>query len=276
MKLLRHKLVFVCLLILLFCGSLSAQEDYPFVGVVTQDKINVRAGANINFEVLSKLVNQEKVTVVGKSYNWYKISLPPDARCYINERYVKIEDTEGVVSANRVNIRSNPGDNFSILGQVNKDTRVKILKKSGEWYGIEPPENCFGWVHEKFIKYYSEFKEEDKEEKELSEVSVNKDLTSQDSKVPLPIVKETPGPAKEAPVNNFISSLGVIQPMGRVLNRAGTHKLTSDGKIIYLLQGDKNKLNNFINYRVKITGEKKILSSSRYPVIVVKEIIPSE
>lgn len=240
----------VVLTLFLFCNLLRALENFPFTGLITQDNINVRSGANINFEPLCKLSLNEKVTVVGKSYSWYKIVLPKEAACFISDRYLKVEDSNGLVTGNRVNIRAKPSEGASILAQVNKGDSVKVIKKFGQWYAIEPRENCFGWVHENFVKFYSD--------------------------KPIATAQIEPPEKKElitdsAAIENTISAVGIIKPMGRFFNRQGTHKLLSDGKIVYLLSGDKNKLDSFINYRVKVVGEKKNISS-KYPVITVKQI----
>lgn len=255
---------------ILFCSLLLAKEDYPFLGLVTKDNINVRAGANINFEPLCKLVANEKVTVVGKTYNWYKIILPKDAICFVSERYLKVEDSIGLITANRVNMRARPAENSSIIGQVNKDERVKILKKNGQWYGVEPIDKCFGWVHENFIRYYAQVNKE-------TEVIAQIASTAQPQKeANIKTENKTQFSAKEPSVENTVSAVGVVEPMGRVFNRKGSHKLVSDGKIIYILSGDRNLLDSFINYRVKIVGERNNLSSSKNPVIVVKQISPCQ
>jgi len=256
--------------VLLFSSILSAKEEYPFFGMVTQDNINVRAGANVNFEPLCKLIKNEKVAVVGKSYNWYKIILPKDATSFINEKYVSIEDSSGLITANRVNIRAKPGEIFSIIGQINKGSKVKILKKSGEWYAIEPTEACFGWVHEKFIQYYSELNKGT-----LSEISASTLPCKSCSKAWLSQSNKTKVQKKDTE-SNIVSAVGVIEPMGRVLNRAGTHKLISDGKIAYILCGDRNKLDSLINFRVKVVGDTQNIPSSKYPVINVQTITACE
>ncbi len=259
-----------CLMFLFLSGLLLAKEEYPFLGLVTHDQINVRAGASINFEALCQLAVNEKVSVVGKSYNWYKIILPKDATGYVYEKYVtvfpcaiKVEGAEGLITANRVNIRAKPGDSFSIIGQINKGEQVKILKESGRWYSIEPTENCFGWVHEKFIRYFSGLSREPQKSASAEEVS---------KAAAAPDLKLSTGLKNEHLAESVISAVGVIQPMGRVFNRPGTHKLVADGKVIYFLVGDRARLDSFINYRVKIVGEKSGKYSSKYPVILANQI----
>ncbi|MDP2938885.1 MAG: SH3 domain-containing protein [Candidatus Omnitrophota bacterium] len=265
------KIIISLFLIVFFCSCLLAKEEYPFVGLVTHDKVNVRAGANTNFEILSKLAVNERVTVLSKSYEWYKISLPKDSVCYINERYVKITDSEYIVTANRVNLRAKPGENFTVIGWVDKGQTVKILKKTGNWYGIEPLGNCVGWVNEKFISYYSEFKKDDN--KLQAKVTPALQLETKNIKSKL---EKTKVVKSEQSIDKQTTAVGIVKPMGRVFKRSGTHKLMWDNKIIYILQGDRGKLDSFINYRVKIIGERLEIPSSKYPVIYVKQITACE
>lgn len=269
----QKKAFAICFVILLSCSLLSAKEEYPYLGLIIRDDINVRAGASVSSETLCKLAKNEKVSVVGKSYDWYKIILPKEASCYINEKYAVVEDSLGLVVGNRVNIRTKPGENYSIVGRANKGEKVKILKKDGDWYSIEPTESCFGWVHSKFISFYSEL---NKGKVSVSCAADKVSVSKSEPKEATVVTKKNVVQKQEALSGNTVSASGVLQAMGRVFNRAGTHKLVSDGKILYILSGDRAKLDNFINYKVKVVGEINNLVSSKYPVIVVKEITACE
>lgn len=270
-----------CFFMLLSCSLLFAKEEYPYLGLITRNDINVRSGASVNFETICKLSKNDKVSVVGKSYDWYKIILPKGATCFVNEKYLSIEDSvgssgsmrAGFVTGDRVNVRAKPGENFSIVGRLNKGDKVKIVKKTGEWYGIEPTESCFGWVHSKFVSFYAELN------KGKASVSCLADKGFVSRKEPVsttPKVQKKEAKKEEITAGKTVSASGVLQAMGRIFNRSGTHKLVSGGKILYILSGDRAKLDNFISYKVKVVGEINNSVSSKYPVIIVKEITACE
>lgn len=64
---------------------------------------------------------------------------------------VKVEVTKGIVNASKLNLRSNPGTNYAIVGQLTLGTEVSVLEQSGDWYRIKG-ENVTGWVHGGYIK----------------------------------------------------------------------------------------------------------------------------
>ena len=142
-------------------SSISAEENFPFIAKVNAENVEVKAGGNINFENICKLSKGEEITTLEKKYNWYKIKLPKNAACYISANYIKkMDDAIGIVTGNRVNLRARANQNSSILAQLNKKDRVRIIDKMNGWYKISTPKNCFGWVQEKSLKFYCDSIEE--------------------------------------------------------------------------------------------------------------------
>jgi len=124
----------------------------PEPAVVSQKKVNVRGQARINSEVVSHLDKGDKITVLeeittAKKPNepdkWYKISLPSSAPAWVFASYL---DADKKVKSTRLNMRSGPGENFSVLGTIEKGTAVNVLETKGEWHKIEPPASAYAFV----------------------------------------------------------------------------------------------------------------------------------
>jgi len=124
----------------------------PEPAVVSQKNVNVRGQARINSEVVSHLKKGDKVTVLeeitttkkpNEPDKWYKISLPPSAAVWVFANFV---DADKKVKPNRLNLRSGPGENFSVIGTVEKGTAVNIVETKGEWHKIEPPAGAYAFV----------------------------------------------------------------------------------------------------------------------------------
>lgn len=260
------------LLILILClttNSFSeAEEKFPYIGIITADAVNIRSGANPNFEILCKLNKGSFITIAGRSLDWYKIKLPKEAYCYVNSDYIEVKDiATGIIKADRVNIRAREGQNYNILAQINKGDKVELIEKVGDWYKIEPTENCFGWVHSDFVKYFSRIEEVKlgkKKEEIKEEVKFQQPLKEEPIKKE-PITKEE----KEVPI-----ATGRIEDLGRIMNRPGTHKLVKDGSVIYYLKGDRSQLDSLNFYEVRVWGEVTKRPNCKYPLIIVKKIEP--
>ena len=171
--------VLILMLSYLFCdtpyASTGAEEKLPRIGFIKNDLSNVRAGDNINYEILCKLKKGDPVKLIGKRYSWYKIDLPRNAYVYIKDDYVDLDHEKGEkigkVNTVRVNLRAGPGTKHSILGQVSKPESLRVIsKEEGGWYRIEPPQGASGWVHSNQIALSFVEKDEIEEKEELETV----------------------------------------------------------------------------------------------------------
>ena len=150
MKFLKVLLVMLVASVVFYSNCTAAvEENVPEAGFVKNNGSNVRAGDNINFEILCKLKKGAAVKIIDKRYSWFKIVLPKKAHLYIKNDFVDIpeEKTQGVVNADRVNLRAGPATKYSILGQVSEEEMLKVISEKDGWYEIEPPANTAGWIH---------------------------------------------------------------------------------------------------------------------------------
>lgn len=194
--------VLVSILCMIFCLSYAIgaeDQEAPKIGFVKNDGANVRAGDNINFETLCKLKKGDPVKILDKRYSWFKITLPKTAYVYINKDYVDAADEEGIgtVNAANVNLRAGPDTKYSILGQVSKPEKVKVLSEDEGWYKIEPSPGAAGWIHSTQVTFEMELaKREESPEQKTEEAA--------------PLM-----PKKEK--KNMILKLGAPKPKGNLV-----------------------------------------------------------
>lgn len=233
--------IFITLLLSLWTQDVPAAqpEGFPFVGTVTAEKVNVRAGQNTNFEKVAQLVRDDEVLVVGKEYKWYKVKLPKQANSYISDKYVQSEDKQtGVVIADRVNVRAAKDVNTTSLGQAMKGTTVKIMESTPGWYKIEPLEDSYGWISEEFIAFKS------------------KDVSSFKSAV-LPKVDIAPIAQQKAPEpsNQKFVTAGFLEPVNPSDSPSGVYyRLVVDGQPMFLIKTDSHVLDPMLFYKVNCEG----------------------
>ncbi|MFA6545091.1 MAG: SH3 domain-containing protein, partial [Limisphaerales bacterium] len=128
-------------------GAFAADE-----AVVKAARINVRGQPTTGSEVVTQLKQGEKITVLeeivhpkpGKDEpaRWLRIALPSNTPVWVNTHFL----TNGAVAVPRLNIRSGPGENFSVIGRMPKGTAVKQLRRNGDWLEIEAPTNTFAYI----------------------------------------------------------------------------------------------------------------------------------
>ena len=128
--------------------------------VVDANHVNVRGQAKLNSEVVTRLSKGQKVTVIEEKINnnsaadepsaWAKIALPSDVHVWVNSSY--IDAATKTVKPKKLNVRSGPGENFSVLGQLAKGDAVNQVNTKGDWTEIEAPTNAFAFVAAQYLK----------------------------------------------------------------------------------------------------------------------------
>jgi uncharacterized protein YgiM (DUF1202 family) len=124
------------------------------LAVANVKKINVRAQSHINSEVVTTLSKGDTVTVlkqvtlkkpkIDEPAVWLQILLPTGTHVWVNSSFV--DATSSTVKPAKLNIRSGPGENYSIIGRLVKGDAVKVVEAKGDWTSIEAPTNAYGFV----------------------------------------------------------------------------------------------------------------------------------
>ncbi len=236
-----RKLFLLISAIFLFC-RITYGADYPVLGIITSDNVNVRAGQSQNFEKLSQLNKDDEVFVVQEQYSWYKVRLPVGFSVYVHADLVKvIDDENGEVIGNRVNVRSGRSASFTVLGQLEKGAYVDIIEKQGEWLTVRTSLDYFGWIKKDFVVLTS------KKVPALKKIAIVPKATPIDKKIEKqPVVKK--------PVDR------IVKPKIVKKNSAFEDAILSESLLVKLKQ------------KKKLPLKKKILPGK----VVVPKIIPKE
>lgn len=234
--------------------AFAAQESFPFLAQAINERVNVRAGQSQNFEKIYQLEKGEEVVVVGKDFSWYKVQLPPSTYVYISEKYARlVSSMEGEIIGDRVNVRSSAKVESTILGQVEKGSRVRVLEKIPGWYKIVPPAQVFGWVADGLVKFKSRDvtayhpKERQQEGSPAGEPG---SAASETSQALQPVTQAV------ASVNSQkVSVTGVLRLLPpRQDNIDVSYELLIRNKSAYFIQGPRAMLDDFVRYTVTIEG----------------------
>jgi SH3-like domain-containing protein len=145
-------------------ATAPAVEEKPLVvspgnGTIKGKNVNVRGKAGFRGEVIAKLQDGNPVTVVeqvilpktkrGEPAQWAKINFPPGAHVWVHSDYLTPEST---VKPNKLNVRTGAGENYSIVGTLEKGAAVKQLSTKGKWVEIEAPAGTFAYVAAAYIQ----------------------------------------------------------------------------------------------------------------------------
>lgn len=128
------------------------------VGKVKANRLNVRGQPRLQSEVVTQLKAGDRVTILeeipikspppGEPSKWAKIAMPNNTPVWVHGIFVE----NGVVTARRLNIRSGPGEQYSVVGRLVEDQTVKINRKVENWLEIEPPPGTYAFVDGSMIE----------------------------------------------------------------------------------------------------------------------------
>lgn len=138
------------------------------IGVVTVSKLNVRSGPSTNDSIISTLLQESKVNVIGKSGDWCQIKLSDGRIGWVSSTYLKVDitqqpttvqpnditkmDTTGIVTASKLNVRSGPASTYSIILALWQGNKVNVIGKYGDWYQIKLSDGRIGWVSSAYLQ----------------------------------------------------------------------------------------------------------------------------
>lgn len=144
-------------------AELRSTPLVPGPASVIASNVNVRGRAGLIGEVLTKISQGDSVTVIeeitlkrSKSDEpsaWAKINLPSGAHVWVNTMF--IDEATKTVKPKKLNLRGGPGENYSIIGTLEKGAAVKEVQTRGAWVEIEPPAGAFAFVAAQYLKQES-------------------------------------------------------------------------------------------------------------------------
>lgn len=132
----------------------------PGPATVDAEHLNLRGQAGLKGEVVGHLQKGDSVTVIaeitldkpkaGEPAQWAKVALPSSIKVWVDAKYV--DASNNVVLAKKLNLRGGPGENYSVLGVVEKGTPLTpVITKAG-WTQVEPPSGAFAFVAAAYLK----------------------------------------------------------------------------------------------------------------------------
>ena len=132
----------------------------PGPAVVVASNVNVRGRSGLIGEVVTRLHKGDAVTVLeeitlktSKDFEpsaWAKIAFPASATVWVNTSF--IDAATKTVKPKKLNLRGGPGENYSVLGTLEKGATVKEVSVKGDWMAIEPPAGAFAFVAAQYLQ----------------------------------------------------------------------------------------------------------------------------
>ncbi len=132
----------------------------PGPATVTADNVNLRGQAGLKGEVVGHVKKGDTVTVLSEinldkpkadePAHWAKIALPAGTKVWVDSKFV--DPSNNVVAVKKLNLRGGPGENYSVLGVIEKGASITAVTTKGDWTQIETPASAFAFVAASYLK----------------------------------------------------------------------------------------------------------------------------
>ena len=132
----------------------------PGPATVIASNVNVRGKSGLIGEIFTRVSKGDTVTVIeeitlknskaDEPSAWAKIVFPATAHAWVNAPFV--DPTSKTVTAKKLNVRGGPGENYSVIGLLEKGATVKEVSVKGNWMEIEAPAGAFAFVAAQYLK----------------------------------------------------------------------------------------------------------------------------
>jgi hypothetical protein len=129
----------------------KAESFKPFTGKVIGNKVRIRAKPDVESHIIKQVGKNELLLVVGENDDFYAVEPMKDTKAYVFRSYV----LDGVVEANRVNVRLEPHVDAPIIGQLRAGDKVeeKPCALNNKWLEIPAPKGTVFYVAKEFISH---------------------------------------------------------------------------------------------------------------------------
>jgi uncharacterized protein YgiM (DUF1202 family) len=146
--------------VLFLTGALLAASAAEQTALVKGDRVNVRGRPSLLGEVITQLNQGEKVIVIeeipvatpkpGEPASWTRIALPANTPVWVFAPYIDPDTKTSMV--NRLNLRGGPGENYSVLGRLERGSKVNEIRVVSNWMEIEAPAGTHAFVASNFLE----------------------------------------------------------------------------------------------------------------------------
>jgi len=138
----------------LAAATLSAEEP----ATVNRARVNMRGGPSFSAEVVGQLQKGDQVTFIeevpvekpkpGEPAKWAAIKLPTNTPVWVFNDFLNADKT---VKVPRLNLRAGPGENYSVVGRLQRGDSIKPIREVEGWVQIETPENARAYIDASYI-----------------------------------------------------------------------------------------------------------------------------
>jgi hypothetical protein len=268
-------------ILILFIAAIAtaqAQTNDVLQIRVTGDRVSLRAKPDINSDLLDRAMRGEQMVYFEKTNGWVAVQAPESLDFWVAGEYVQ----NGVIQPEKLNVRSGPSLNYSVVAVLNKGDIVSLRGEFNNWLKIAPPRGSRVWISEDYVELI-----EPPKPKPVIETIPEPELVIEPAPDPEVEASDEPEPVVESRQEKLPPLILVMdksRPQGNyeeipgVLRRAnpGLYKLVliADGfeEPICLVRGKESQMERYLNRSMLLKGKMYWAKDIDLPIIQPEKI----
>ncbi len=145
----------------------GASSSSTQIGIVTASPLNIRKGPGTNYELVTKVAKDTKVTILQSNKGWYEVKLPDGKKGFASSTYIKLTTSNGgsvqsgstpqkkiaTVTTENLNLRKGAGTQYASLAKLKKGTKLTLLEIGKTWCKVQLASGVIGYVSSNYISY---------------------------------------------------------------------------------------------------------------------------
>ncbi len=143
--------IFRMLFVLVFALSVSAVESTNYQVRVIASDVNLRVRPDAGTEVVSQVQEGQLLTAVRLDGEWVGVLAPTNAGLWLKKQFVK----DGVVTGDKIRLRSGPGISYRDVGTVLRGAALTELEVHGDWVKVVAPADFVLWVNRTVVQSFA-------------------------------------------------------------------------------------------------------------------------
>jgi len=259
---------------------------------VTGQRVNLRAKADLNAEVVGQMSDGDILTAKSFPGEWVEVVPPPGIDLWVHGDFIR----DNRVAAKKLHVRGGPGINYSVVGELHRGDTIVRRGDFGEWLKIEPPSGSSLWVNRALVELLQPEKPKMPAVSTAakSRVSVKKSASSDSVVVSRASARtqaehktagsdevEAPDGLKLIPLagqGKQVQREGVLRIVGFIIGRPSRYRLVRQRgtrfETICYVRGNSRQLRSFVGQKLLIRGREYWVKGVDYPVVIPDQIVP--
>lgn len=137
---------------------LTIDSPITMKGRVTASSLNVRDMPGPEGHIVGFLSKGSVIDVLEEDGDWLEIGFN-EASAFVHGDFVELVESTaprtGIVSANVLNVRREPGRSGQVVGRLNSGTPVNLVSQIGDWFEIKFNDSV-GYIHGDYVDLVGE------------------------------------------------------------------------------------------------------------------------